>query len=283
MTEIKSKIAAKIHEFDLICLLQLLQQIGYQPENIQFKSHFSACSQPGLIHGIEFKDNSEPRVVISLNLGLLSAQSPLPSYFFKKLDSGYVDIRAFAEFIGFFDHYLIKNYLAHIYPETNRAFFPDWEMTKLRFIQLLDLKSCSTLHWIFQLVFPELGIKARKARIGRKLSTSHLKLGKTVIGKKAIFGSKTNIPVSGRTVTLVAENESTGSGEPWLREIRKRLNELIFPILCTVGLDLEVLLVILSQKTHARLQTDSYLGYDRIRGGRRQYRRIRIFSGRLSS
>ena len=46
-------------------------------------------------------------------------------------------------------------------------------------------------------------------------------------------------------------------------------------------MDLEIVLIILTQKTWAKLQPDSYLGYDKIQGGEESYRRIRIFSGRL--
>jgi hypothetical protein len=46
-------------------------------------------------------------------------------------------------------------------------------------------------------------------------------------------------------------------------------------------MDLEIILVIRTQKTWAKLKSDSYLGYDKIRGGEESYRRIRIFTGRL--
>lgn len=281
MTATQRDIAQKIHHFDLISLLQLLQFIGYQPEEIQFKSNFSRSSQPSLIHHIEFHSEPTRRVVITLNLGLLSAQSPLPSYFLKKMDTGYVDTKSFVDFIGYFDHHLIRNYLLNIYPETNRALFPDWELTKRRYLQMLDLKSCSTLHWLFQLVFPELGVRAEKIALKRQLRTVHLKLGQTILGTGAIFGEKTDVPISGRRITLFSESESTNTGEPWPREIKWRLDDLIFPILRSVGMDLEIILVIRTQKSWAKLQTDSYLGYDKIRGGAEQYRRIRIFTGRL--
>ena len=281
MTATQKNIAQKIHQFDLISLLQLLEFLGYQTEEIQFKSHHSSSSQPSLIHQIEFNNEPSRMVVITLNLGLLSVQTPLPSYFFKKLDAGYIDTKSFVEFIGYFNHFLIRNYLLNIYPETNRALFPDWELTKRRYLQMLDLKSCSTLHWLFELVFPELGVQAEKVALNRQLRTTHLKLGETILGTDAIFGEKSGVPVSGRRITLFSEFESTDPGEPWPREIKQRLDNLIFPILRSVGMDLEILLVIRMQKTWAKLKTDSYLGYDKIRGGEESYRRIRIFTGRL--
>jgi len=281
MTPLERNISKKIHEFDLISLLQLLEFLGYQPEEIQFKSHFSSSSQPSLIHQIEFNNEPSRMVVITLNLGLLSAQTPLPSYFFKKVDAGYIDTKSFVDFIGYFNHFLIRNYLLNIYPEKNRALFPDAELTKRRYLEMLDLKSCSTLHWLFELVFPELGVQAEKVALNRQLRTTHLKLGETILGTDAIFGEKTGVPVSGRRITLFSEFESTDPGEPWPREIKQRLDNLIFPILRSVGMDLEIILVIRTQKTWAKLKSDSYLGYDKIRGGEESYRRIRIFTGRL--
>jgi hypothetical protein len=281
MTVPERNIAKRIHDFDLICLLQLLQFLGYQPEEIQFKSHFSNSSQPSLIRDIAFHHEPIRGVLITLNLGLLGPQSPLPSYFVKRLDTSYFDTRSFVDFIGYFDHSLIKNYLLNIYPETNTAFFPNLQLTRLRFLQMLDLKSCSTLHWLFQLVFPELGVRAEKVVFNRQLRTAHLRLGETVLGTDPIFGEKTSVPVHGNSVTLLSEFETTNSGEPWPREINRRLNDLIFPILGSIGMDLEILLIIRTQKTWAKLHSESYLGYDKIRGGKEHYRRIQIFMGRI--
>jgi hypothetical protein len=48
-----------------------------------------------------------------------------------------------------------------------------------------------------------------------------------------------------------------------------------------LSIDLEILLVIRAQKRWARLHPESYLGYDKIRGGQANYRQIRIFRGAL--
>ena len=256
--------------------------MGYKLEEIHFKSHDSLTSQPRLIHHIEFQNKSIRQVVITLNFGLLSAQSPLPSYFQKQIHKSDIDYHKFIDFIGYFDNILIKNYLFAIYPEINKDLFPDWESTKLRFLQLLDLKLCSTLHWLFQLVFPELGVKVEKARLQRGMQIESIQLGKTVIGDDAVFGKKTSVSVYGRRVTLITESDLTDSGEPWLGVIRKRLAEQVYPILSSVGIDMEIFTVIRTQKQWAKLHAKSYLGYDKIRGGSEDYRRILIFKGRIA-
>jgi hypothetical protein len=46
MTAPERKIASRIHDFDLISLLELLEYLGYHPEEIYFRSHLSTSSQP---------------------------------------------------------------------------------------------------------------------------------------------------------------------------------------------------------------------------------------------
>jgi len=281
MKTLEVKIKKRVHEFDPISLLYLLEYLGYRREEIQFKSHASISSQTSLIQDIQFQQEPIRQVVIIVNLGLLSAQSPLPSYFLKKMDGGMVDTHAFIDFIGYFDHGVIMHYLHNLYPEINTNLFPDWELTKRRYLQMLDFKSCSTLHWFFQLAFPELGVKVEKVRLQRLSKTSSIRLGKTNLGSDAVFGKEKGIPVYGREVTLFSQGEFSNSGVPWPLEIKKRLDDLIFPILGEIDIDLEIVLVIRSQKRYMKLHSESYLGYDKIQGGEAKYRRIRIFRGQV--
>jgi len=281
MDTLKAKIAKKIHEFDPVSLLHLLESLGYRLEEILFKSYASISSQPSLIQGIEFQQEPIRQVIISVNLGLLSAQSTLPSYFLKNMDRGLIDNLTFIDFISYFDHVLILNYLGNLYPEINTKLFADWELTKRRYLLMLDFKSCSTLHWLFQLVFPELVIKVEKAMVPRVIQTTSIRLGETTLGNDAVFGSAKKASVYGLRITLLSEGESTDSGDPWPREIRNRLDCEIFPLLRSIGIDLEIALVIRSQKSWIKLHAESYLGYDKIQGGQVSYRRIRIFQGEL--
>ena len=73
--DLEAKLSKKIYEFDLISLLKLLLHHGFLWEEIHFKSNMSICSQSSLIHGIEFIYEPERQVVITINMGLLSAQS----------------------------------------------------------------------------------------------------------------------------------------------------------------------------------------------------------------
>jgi hypothetical protein len=55
----------------------------------------------------------------------------------------------------------------------------------------------------------------------------------------------------------------------------------VFPILQPVGIDLEILLVLKSQKRWVRLHAETYLGYDRIQSGEETYRRVRVYRGHI--
>ena len=146
---------------------------------------------------------------------------------------------------------------------------------------MLDLKSCNTLHSLFQVVFPEIGVKVEKALVSRELPTAPVCLGRSALGDNAVFGSKSRVPIHGRLVTLYTEEDSSDTQVPWPREIKNRLNGLLFPILRSTGIDLEINLVLKSQKRWARLHPETYLGYDRIRNGGESYRRVRIFKGHI--
>lgn len=281
MNELEDKVSKRIHEFDILSLLQLLISMNYSPEEITFRSHNSICSQPGLIHGIEFRREPVREAVITMNMGLLGAQSPLPAYFRKKMENDVAGERLFIDFIGYFDHHLIRDYICNIYPEINRFFFPDWELTKRRYLQILNLKSLSTLHWLFQTVFPEIGVRIENAVLSSEVQTQPVRLGRTVLGTDAVFGNKTSVALHGRRVTFYSDEEMTDTRVPWPKEIKNRLEDLIFPVLQPTGINLEISLILKSQKRWVRLHSETYLGYDRIRSVEDTYRRIRIFRGHI--
>ena len=103
MRLLKNRTSKEIHRFDFVSLLRLLHTMGYRADQVFFRSTHNLSSQPSLLEAIEFRDGPSPRVIVSVNLGLLSAQTPLPSYFFKRVDQGFVDIDALVDFMAFFD------------------------------------------------------------------------------------------------------------------------------------------------------------------------------------
>jgi hypothetical protein len=277
---LEKKIVESIHEFDVISLLRLLYSMDYSPDTVRFRSNNSVCSQTGLIAGINFKQKPFRQVIITFNLGLLSAQSPLPGYFRNIMEQNEEDNKFFVNLCGYLDHYLIKDYLQNIYPEFNNYYFPDWIRAKQDYLNILNLKSSSALHWLFQLVFPEITVRVENAVLGGEIKTEAIHLGKTMLGD-AVFGRKTDYLVWGRRVTLMTGDEMTYTQIPWPREIERRLNDLLFPVLRPIGIDLEIILVLKAQKRWVRLYDDSFLGYDRMKTDEDTYRSIRIFKGHI--
>lgn len=280
MTPLEQLIAKNVRRFDLICLVRALAHIGYSVDEIGLRSHFSLSSQASLIEAIEFR--TEPRqAIVTLNLGLLGGQSPLPSYMFKLVHTEAVEPQRFVDFMGYFDDRLLRRYLFAVYPEMDRSLFPNWETHKGGELQSLKLDSLSVLHWLARLIFPELQARVEKTTLSHRIEVGAPVLGKTKLGRRAVFGKRLDLPVLGRRISLVSDEENDPAGRPWPQEIERRLESLLFPILRNVGVDLEVWLVIRVQRSWLRLETGSYLGYEGIRGGKAQHRRVRVFSGRL--
>ncbi len=277
---LEARIVKNIGRFDPINLLTLLDYMGYGMEDILFFSHFSMCSQSRLIQSIEFRYFPK-KVLISLNLGLLGGQSLLPNYFFKQVDDNVIDDQRFSDFFGYFDDRLLRRYLLAIYPEHDQAIEPNWEVRKKASLQTLKLNSIASLHWLSQLVFPELQIRAEKVTLQRHMDLGAPILGKTQLGYQAVLGKIKKIPVPGVRITLISDEDSFIHNQPWPDEVERRLQKLMLPILQGIDLDLEIWLMIRSQSTNLSLKTNSYLGYENIVGDADQVRQIRIFSGRL--
>lgn len=281
MNVFETRISRNIHAFDPVSLIHLLRSAGYGLDEIFFKGQMGTASQPCLIQGIEFQPDPFRRVTISLHLGLLGPQSPLPSYFLQKLDEGMLDAGAFADFIGFFDHPILRQFVLSSYPELNGAFFPDWEQAKRDRLRMLDLKSRGSLHWLCRLVFPELEVQVEKAVMSRSVETGHIILGKAALGGDCVFGKRASVPVYGKRITFFAFEERTAQREPWPKAIRRRFEASMLPLLHSMGLAVEIFLVIRAQTSWAKLHGESYLGYDMLRGAQAQARRVLVFSGQI--
>jgi hypothetical protein len=280
MTPIETRIVQHSWRFDPISLLMLLDYLGYGMDEILFCSHFSNCSQTRLVEGIKFHE-SPRKVVITLNIGLLGGQSVLPNYLFKQVDNGSVDSELFAKFFGYFDDQLLRRFLFAIYSEFDQTFTQSWESRKNASLYTLKLDSITTLHWLTQLVFPELQVRVEKRTLKRNITLNSPILGKCHLSHQTVFGKRKEMLVPGKYITLITDEENFTNGQPWVHEINNRLQNLIFPLLRNVGVDLEIWLVIQTQGSALSLKQNSYLGYENIFSDKLQVRRIRIFSGYL--
>lgn len=280
MTLLETRIVKNIWRFDPISLLKLLAHLGYDMDDILFCSTFGACSQSRLLESIEFR-SSPRKVVITLNLGLLGGQSVLPNYLFKQVHNNTIDAQRFAEFFGYFDDRLLRRFLLAIYPEFDETVFQNWETRKKSALYTLRLDSITTLHWLTQLVFPELQVRVEKVALQRSIDLGAPILGKSRLGYRTVFGKIKKLPVPGKRITLITDEDNFTSDQPWPHEIERRLQKLIFPVLQGVDLHLEIWLMIRTQGSYLGLKQNSYLGYENLLSDKLQFRRIRIFSGHL--
>jgi hypothetical protein len=266
---------ARLWQLDLASLFAVLRHLGLGWDELRFSSHATIESPTRLIHDLELDD--DPRQArITLNMGLLGPQSPLPGYFFKELDGGTLDATTFGKFIRFFDHVALARLMLALHPELDDKLDGDRERTRREELQLMNLRSSSTLHWLFAQTFPELDVRVEGLAKWRQLRTGALRLGSAVLGGEGTFGSRAIAVAPGRRVTLFCDDERTGSGRPWPLEARARIDEIIVPLLKPFAVALETFLVLREQRSFARLSDTSHLGYDPLRGAQAR-RRIKVY------
>lgn len=257
---VERRVQARAREFSLPALLDVLQLLDYRPDEIEFLGVMSYAFPGSLIHAVDFVEVPRRIVRISLHMGLLSAQSPLPSYFLKYAEQ--LESDALFDFLGFFDHHLLRRRAASLYPERDRTLFADWSETQAQLLQLIGLTAPSTLHWLFQRVYPELGIEVRRSTERKPLNAEGVVLGNAKLGEACAFGGGTTVPVGGLEVTLYSEEELTPTGTAWAVEASLRLNRRIFSALGETDVYLTVYLVIMEQTSWLMMEDERYLGFE---------------------
>ncbi|MCH2205672.1 MAG: hypothetical protein MK132_07365 [Lentisphaerales bacterium] len=278
---VEKSIKKRIFYFDIQPLLFLLEKIGYADEHILFKSAFTNTSQSSLIAGIKFKHGAQKQVTIYVNWGILSPQTPLPSYIFKTVGDNFGGSKAFMDFVNFFDHHLFKAFIAASYPESSHIGGVSWEDLKQSFMKLAGLKSVSTMHWAIQQIFPELDVDVKRNVINQEVYNGGIRLGHCKLGDKHSLGKSSSTPVDAFTITLFADEGRTPCMVAWPIEVLKRYERQVKPLLANMNINVEIFLIIREQNSMARLSNESYLGYDKIKGDHLNKRRILIFRGRI--
>lgn len=259
-------IVKRAHEFTLPALLDALLAVGLRAEEVLFRSHQSHSHHAFLVHKVEFL--TEPRqAVVTLNIGLLAAQGPLPSYFFSALEGGAHDADAILALLYLVDHPLLRERARAEYPERDRRSFNDWEQSKGLLLRLMALQSPSSLHWLFQRVFPELAVRVERAADELLLSTEQVIVGLTALGESQALGGRVKLTTGALSVTLYCEEASTALGRPWVNQAAHRLERHILPLLQEQPLFLNVWVVFFNRDSVAHLSTsvgapDGFLGYD---------------------
>lgn len=277
----ESEISRRATGFEPLALVELLLHRGYRPEEILFRSQPGTASPVSLVASVEFESAPIRHVVVTLNHGLLGPSSPLPSYFKQLLAHGDVDEASFLEFLRFYDHRILDELLKAASPERDERVFADFDGLKRSYLNLIGIRSISTLHWLFELAFPELDVRVERGPLSRDVPLAGTRLGVSRLGGDSVLGGQTRVAVPGFAVTIYCDEEHTDFGTPWVEEVRRRLDDVVFPAVIDAAPDLRVSVVLRSEKVWAQLRPTSYLGFDRLKGGQRRNRQVLVWNGQV--
>ena len=285
VARMEEQIAARATKFSLGALHDALQSIGYGDEAIEFRSHATTTHQDNVVAAVQFFESPHRRAVVTLNLGLLAPQSLLPSYFQRVLARQSDD--SLSGFLNFLSHNLLGDMVHGQFPERDTSLFASWPATLDQLRSLLGVRTLSTVHFLFEQFYPELGVSVSRLVMERTLRSRGVHIGEWKIGDGAVLGSISQVPVSGISVKLFADDALTGYGKPWSQEAVARLTQRLFPLLTRQGLHLEVMLILRDQQNFMILAPKQYLGYVPLYGGLttteqpRSVRTIILWSGEI--
>ncbi len=283
--QMKQRIALQASKFSLGALQDALHSIGFDDDEIEFRSHATTTHQDNVVSAVQFFDSPRRRAVVTLNLGLLAPQSLLPSYFQKVMARQAED--SLSGFLNFLSHHLLGDLVHGQFPERDSSLFASWPDTIDQLRSLLGVRTLSTVHFLFEQFYPELGVSVSRLAMSRTLRSRGVHLGQWKIGDGAVLGAISQTPVSGISVKLFADEAFTGYGKPWAQEAMARLTHRLFPVLTRQGLHLEVMLILRDQRNFMILAPKQYLGYVPLYGGvakteqPRSVRTIILWSGEI--
>ncbi|QRK06971.1 hypothetical protein JQX13_44085 [Archangium violaceum] len=272
---LEQRIRERIRSFDIPALLEQLARMGYRAADIEYRSQRTNVHQGHLVHDIQFLPPPNRRAVITVNVGLLSVQSLLPSFLLQALERQ--DNDRMELFLGYFDHLLLHARFAGLHPERDASLLPGWGETARHRLLLLRPNSPSTLHWLFSSVYPEAEISVRRELRRQQVPSTNLRLGTTTLGDTTSMGGFAYVPTGGMEVSIHCDEPWCGTGVPWSKEAPRRLFTRILPLLSERSLLLTTVLVLRDYESYARIEDDSYVGYDPLVFGE-DVRHVVLFS-----
>lgn len=258
-------IAARAREFDATALLDALADLGYHDREIVLRSRHGSSRAHSLFDSIAFEDGTPRRAVVTVNLGLLGSETPLPSYMAKLIERSPERLIPFFEF---FDHKLLRSRLRALWPERDRELGSDWPGTRQGVSKLMRLDTPVMAHWLFGHVYPELQVAIRRDLSRRTITTQATRMSRSSMGDGSTLGGVAELSYGALIVTLVANDARCSSGAPWQEEAVRRLKEQLLPRLRDSEISLTVTLIIRDEPNMLRLAPNSFLGLQPLQRGR---------------
>ncbi|UQA56300.1 hypothetical protein [Polyangium aurulentum] len=266
-------IRARARDFDIAPLVELLSK-RFPGRPIVFRSHPSLAPQASVVHDVEL---SPSEIVITVNLGLRSSTSPLPSYFLDLfVDPAGGD--ALAAVVEMLDAGLLPPRLATHRIDTSSLFPGDAARARKQILGLAQPASPSTLHWLFSTLFPELRVRVERSPLLGALAADEAVVGEAMLGA-ATLGGLARVPLNGFAIVLRTLESRTWSDESWGVEAQRRVIRHALPALAGTGAHLRVLLVDTEAHGRLALRMDSHLGMDAL-GNAASPRILVLFEGR---
>nr|PZN19147.1 MAG: hypothetical protein DIU78_21545 [Pseudomonadota bacterium] len=286
---IEVRIMREAQRFDLGPLLDVLAELGYSRDEILFEGALYGRS-PSIVQAVRFRQRPVRTAIVTVHLGLLGDNTLLPSYFYHVAERS-PDPARFYDFLRFFDHQLIENFVRAIYPEVGETHpdaapgepgaaapptggvFGDFRAVLKTFFRMAGPGSLSTLHWVTQLYFPEFRVRVRRSRFENATDSHACRTGDSRLDGSGILGRSYVAESPGFVVDLIAEDEVDLSGREQADIVRERLETRFLPLLAPFSLALTVRLIVLWHSSFAYVddphaEDKSFLGYNRLRGPR---------------
>jgi len=261
-TELEETIARRAPEFELPALVALLRA-RFPDRVLRFYSHPSLAFEPTPVRAVEFAPDC---IRITLNLGLRSSTSPLPSYFLE-LFAHPRGGPALEGIVALADHRLLGDHADGLAPmASERLVERPVSLARCAFT-LARPASPVTLGWLLRKVYPELEDTVRRAPHERRLPAPDARIGQATLGISAL-GGEAEVSVPGLDAILVTNETTTWSGERWKREARARLNAHVLSALEGAAIHLRVLLVDREASGRLVVQGPGELGFDPLERAR---------------
>lgn len=247
----------RLNDFDVISLLRLLKHNGYGEQSMWFSSHNNITSQNRVIESVRLTDDA---AYIEMNIGILASTGILPEHIRKFMDRPDVDENQLQRFFQLFDHLLISNYLGQLYPEVNRIFFNQWAHTQTCYLELQNIRSEASMHWLLNTAFPEFKIALVKYAPDTKRPHSKPRLGRMTLGHE--IPPKIQSEKVGFKIYLLLRPTWHDILSSWQVKVKKRITEWIIPLLRDFSMEVTFYLCITRSDTHLKLRKHSVLGHD---------------------
>ena len=276
------RVVAEACRFDLRALVQALLAHGWAREQILFEGNPESPASGGMVERLVLR--KRPRLaVITVNMGLLADGSLLPTYFVQAIERSR-DPAVFHDFVRFFDHRLVANHLAALWPEEDPAVHPDYPAVARALLSMGGFSSVAAMHVIAVAAWPELAVRVGRTAFQERTEAHGTQTGVSRLEGTTVIGRHFQSDAQALSVDLVAEEETDSRGRPWAAIVRRRFVERVQPLVGPFRVPLEVRLRVLEHASWAHLDAGTsgstgYLGYDRIHGDPEEGHAVTIFRG----